>query len=74
MSKTPASLAVSSPPAGYTASNALSHPDPDSLNTLLERQKQAPLPALYGENPEDDEVKGDRLRAGISEVLAGGSR
>ena len=43
-----------------------------SLDELLERQKQAPLPALYGERIEAEKVKGDRLRAGISEVLDGG--
>jgi hypothetical protein len=41
----------------------------DSLDSLLERQKQAPLPVLFGEHMEGDEVKGARLRAGISEVL-----
>ena len=47
-------------------------PKPDSLDSLLERQKQAPLPELYGERPEGDEVKGNRLKAGISEVLDDG--
>ena len=46
----------------------------DSLDSLLERQKQAPLPVLYGERMEGDEVKGDRLRTGISEVLDGGQQ
>ena len=49
-------------------------PKPDSLDNLLERQKQAPLPVLYGERPEGDEVKGDRLKTGISEVLDGGQQ
>ena len=49
-------------------------PKPDSLDNLLERQKRAPLPVLYGEGMEDDEVKGNRLRAGISEVLDGGQQ
>jgi hypothetical protein len=48
--------------------------NPDSLDSLLERQKQAPLPVLYGERPEADEVKGDRLRTGVSEVLDGGQQ
>jgi hypothetical protein len=52
----------------------LSQPQSDSLDSLLERQKQAPLPALYGERMEGDEVKGDRLRTGISEVLDGGQQ
>ena len=49
-------------------------PKSDSLDSLLERQKQAPLPMLYGERMEGDEVKGDRIRTGISEVLDGGQQ
>ena len=49
-------------------------PKPNSLDSLLERQEQAPMPVLYGERMEGDEVKGDRLRAGISEVLDGGQQ
>jgi hypothetical protein len=51
-----------------------SQPKADSLDTLLERQKQAPLPVLYGARMEGDEVKGARLRTGISEVLDGGQQ
>jgi hypothetical protein len=47
---------------------------PDSLDGLLERQKQAPLPVLYGARSDGDEVKGDRLRTGISEVVDGGQQ
>ena len=47
---------------------------PDALDRLLERQKRAPLPALYGQRPENNEFKGDRLRAGISEVIDGGQQ
>ncbi len=54
--------------------DASSQPKSDSLDSLLERQKQAPLPVLYGERMEGDEVKGDRLRTGISEVLDGGQQ
>ena len=36
----------------------------DSLDSLLERQQQAPLPVLDGERMEGDEAKGDRLRTG----------
>ena len=66
-------------PAAVNAANssvepAPIQPKPDSLDSLLERQEQAPLPVLYGERPESDEVKGDRLRAGISEVLDGGQQ
>lgn len=46
----------------------------DSLDSLLERQTRAPLPVFHGEHMEGDEVKGARLRAGISEVLDGGQQ
>src|SRR3974390_2174319 len=74
VSKTPVPLPVSSTLASGMSAPGSGHTDSDSLETLLERQKQAPLPVLYGENPEGDEVKGDRLRAGISEVLDGGQQ
>ena len=45
---------------------------PKSLDSLLLRQQEAPLPALYGERIEGENVKGDRLRTGISEVIDGG--
>jgi hypothetical protein len=45
-----------------------------SLDDLLERQENAPLPALYGERIEGENVKGDRLRVGISEVIDGGQQ
>jgi hypothetical protein len=49
-----------------------SQSSPKSLDGLLRRQQEAPLPALYGERIEGENVKGDRLRAGISEVIDGG--
>jgi len=45
---------------------------PKSLDGLLQRQQEAPLPILYGQRMEGENVKGDRLRAGISEVIDGG--
>jgi hypothetical protein len=57
-----------------TAQEVSNQPASDSLDGLLERQKQAPLPELYGGRMEDDEAKGDRLRTGISEVLDGGQQ
>ena len=51
-----------------------SPPGADALDALLERQKQAPLPILYGQRMEGEESKRDRLRAGISEVIDGGQR
>lgn len=47
---------------------------PKSLDDLLQRQERAPLPALYGERLEGENVKGDRLRVGISEVIDGGQQ
>src|SRR5271165_7026264 len=67
-------LPASLTPANSPLETAPPQPKPDSLDSLLERQKQAPMPVLYGERPESDEVKGDRLRAGISEVLDGGQQ
>lgn len=49
-----------------------SQSSPKSLDGLLRRQQEAPLPALYGERMREENVKGDRLRAGISEVIDGG--
>jgi len=45
-----------------------------SLDDLLQRQQNAPLPVLYGEWIEGEHVKGDRLRVGISEILDGGDQ
>jgi len=45
-----------------------------SLDQLLDRQKQAPLPALFGERVERANTQGDLVRAGISEVIDGGQQ
>ena len=66
----PAALTTPSP----SVETAPTQPKPVSLDSLLERQEQAPMPVLYGERMAGDEVKGDRLRAGISEVLDGGQQ
>jgi hypothetical protein len=57
-------------PPGPAASQA----QPRSLDELLERQEQAPLPVLHGEREEGEKVKGDRLRTGISEVIDNGQQ
>ncbi len=67
-------LPISLTPANSPAGAAPTQPNADSLDSLLERQEQAPMPVLHGEHPESDEVKGDRLRAGISEVLDSGQQ
>ena len=46
----------------------------NSLDELLKRQKQAPLPALYGEHPGVETANGDHVRAGVSEVIDGGEQ
>ena len=45
-----------------------------SLDDLLQRQKMAPLPILYGPRIEEENVKGDRLRVGVSEILDDGEQ
>jgi len=62
------------PSNGSKASSdtATNQPAPKSLDSLLLRQQEAPLPTLYGERIEGENVKGDRLRTGISEVIDGG--
>jgi hypothetical protein len=47
---------------------------PRSLDVLLERQKRASLPTMYGERIETEAIKGDRLRVGVSEVIDGGQQ
>jgi hypothetical protein len=43
----------------------------EGLDKLLDRQRRAPLPTLYGQKPGEIEA-GQRLRAGVSEVIDGG--
>jgi hypothetical protein len=50
--------AVLSPAGNNPGKTVDSQSNPESLDTLLERQKQGPLPVLYGERPEGDEAKG----------------
>jgi hypothetical protein len=42
---------------------------PDTLTARLKRQQLAPLPPLYGAKPPTQTEKGDRIRAGVSEVI-----
>lgn len=46
----------------------------DDLDRLLDRQQRAPLPPLYGQRIAADNNEGDRIRAGVSEVIDGGQR
>jgi len=70
----PAFVPASLRSAPSTAAGAKNDNKPESLDQFLERQKQAPLPALFGERIEGENTKGDRLRAGISEVIDGGQQ
>ena len=61
-------------PAAYVQGANTSEKAPEAgerapLDRLLDRQKQAPTPTLYGMNPPTGEGKGDRVRAGVSEVV-----
>jgi hypothetical protein len=64
----PALLPTASPQSGPNSAKT------DSLDDLLQRQKQAPLPVLYGARIEGEDTKGERLRTGIGEVLDGGQQ
>lgn len=69
----PTSLATSTAKGPNSiAEPTTSQAQPGSLDELLSRQQKAPLPILFGERVEGENVKGDRLRAGISEVIDGG--
>jgi Flp pilus assembly secretin CpaC len=62
-------VGAASPPA-----RAQSDRQPESLDQLLERQEQAPLPPLFGERIRRENKQGDRLRAGVSEVIDAGQQ
>lgn len=74
---TPLQKPTNAPATAPDTTGELLHRDPPkthTLDALLERQKRAPLPTLYGQRIESDDSKGDRLRAGISEVIDGGQQ
>ena len=49
-------------------------PSVSQLDRLFEQQQRAPLPSLYGEHTKQEPAAGDRVRAGVSEVIDGGER
>ena len=49
------------------------HPEEGALNGLLERQRRAPLPVLYGQKPGISEPGKELVKTGISEVIDQGS-
>jgi hypothetical protein len=50
------------------------HAKGDGLDRLLEQQERAPLPVLYGTHVHEENSGGDRIRAGVSEVIDGGQQ
>ena len=60
--------------ASYAPSDPPDAPAPTGLDELLARQERSPLPALYGERVSAETANGDRVRAGVSEVVDGGER
>jgi len=67
---TPVSLVKLDPSS--TAQDPPSDAKPGGLDELLTRQEHAPLPVLYGEHVAIEPATGDRVRAGVSEVVDGG--
>ena len=68
----PASYSPAGPRPAGIATNKESAPERDStseLDALLERQRRAPLPPLYGERPGIAAPGKQLLRAGVSEVI-----
>jgi hypothetical protein len=55
-------------PASFETSNSVDEKSSAALDKLLDRQKQAVLPVLYGQHPGEIEA-GPRVKAGVSEVL-----
>ena len=49
-------------------------PAPTGLDELLARQERSPLPPLYREHVSAETATGDRVRAGVGEVVDGGGR
>jgi len=60
--------------ASSGASDPPDAPAPAGLDELLARQERSPLPALYGEHVSAETATGDRVRAGVGEVVDGGER
>jgi hypothetical protein len=59
------------PAAGY--GSPMSRDSSSDLDLLLERQKRAPLPVLYGEKPGIAQAGKQILKTGVSEVIDQGS-
>jgi hypothetical protein len=55
-------------PASFETSRTVDEKSSEVLDKLLDRQRQAALPVLYGQHPDEIEA-GPRLKTGVSEVL-----
>jgi hypothetical protein len=80
-SSTPKSLEQEALASAKTAGSAVSHAvtsvaasDANGLDQLLEQQRQAPLPPLYGERPSEQLEPGNRIQTGVSRVIDGGQQ
>ena len=67
-------IAVDIDQASSVASDPPEAPAPTGLDELLARQERSPLPPLYGEHVSAETAAGDRVRAGVGEVVDGGER
>lgn len=68
---------VSPQPEDSAISHAVtsgSAPDANGLDKLLEQQRQAPLPRLYGEGLGEQSEPGNRVQTGVSRVIDGGQQ
>src|SRR5438552_8502575 len=64
----PTTFPVNAPETTNVQAEAVpTQPRAMSLDDLLERQENAPLPTMYGQRIEGENFRGDRLRVGISE-------
>jgi hypothetical protein len=72
-----AAMVTSQPDTAEPAMAPVSTATPESvvsdLSLLLDRQRRAPLPPLHGEKPGFPSRGRDALKAGVSEVIDGGS-
>ena len=68
-----ASLAALTKTASIGGSGGIDEKPAPVLDKLLDRQKQAALPVLYGQHPGQHDA-GPRVKAGVSEVLDEGRR
>ncbi len=57
---------------GHEGASSQEDASSEGLDKLLERQRRAPLPVLYGQKPGEIEA-GQRVKAGVSEVIDGGN-